>query len=149
MKKSLPVIIILITISLFGLIQLQVSWLKNLLEVRQSQILNKVKDGATLVASDLSKAAYNSATIRLPRKSNGFPGSELAFKLLKSPTIDEKFTPQEIYAKLKEVFDRQDLKKMDFEFAVLNSEGETEMQSAHFAEAFFGKEKKIKKKENR
>ena len=142
MKKSLPVIIILITISLFGLIQLQVSWLKNLLEVRQSQILNKVKDGATLVASDLSKAAYNSATIRLPRKSNGFPGSELAFKLLKSPTIDEKFTPQEIYAKLKEVFDRQDLKKMDFEFAVLNSEGETEMQSAHFAEAFFDEENK-------
>ena len=142
MKKSLPVIIILITISLFGLIQLQVSWLKNLLEVRQSQILNKVKDGATLVASDLSKAAYNSATIRLPRKSNGFPGSELAFKLLKSPTIDEKFTPQEIYAKLKEVFDRQYLKKMDFEFAVLNSEGETEMQSAHFAEAFFDEENK-------
>ena len=29
---------------------------------------------------------------------------------------------------------------MDFEFAVLNSEGETEMQSAHFAEAFFEQE---------
>jgi two-component system phosphate regulon sensor histidine kinase PhoR len=142
MKKSLPVIIILITISLFGLIQLQVSWLKNLLEVRQSQILNKVKDGATLVASDLSKAAYNSATIRLPRKSNRFSGSDLALKLLNPPTIDEKFTPQEIYAKLKEVFDKQDLKKMDFEFAILNSEGETEIQSAHFTEAFFDEENK-------
>ncbi len=142
MKKSLPVIIILITISLFGLIQLQVSWLKNLLEVRQSQILNKVKDGATHVASDLSKAAYNSATIRLPRKSDGLSGSDMAFKLLNPPTIDEKFTPEEIYVKLKEVFEKQDLKKMDFEFAVLNSEGETEIQSAHFTEAFFDEENK-------
>jgi two-component system phosphate regulon sensor histidine kinase PhoR len=142
MKKTLPSIVILITLSLLGLILLQVSWLKNLLEVRQSQILNKVKDGATIVASDLSKAAYNSATIRLPRKSDGFSGSELAFKLLKPPTIDEKFTPQEIYLKLKSVFDKQELKKMDFEFAVLTSEGETEMQSAHFAEAFFDEENK-------
>ncbi len=142
MKKSLPVIIILIIISLFGLIQLQVSWLKNLLEVRQSQILNKVKDGATHVASDLSKAAYNSATIRLPRKSDGLSGSDMAFKLLNPPTIDEKFTPEEIYVKLKEVFEKQDLKKMDFEFAVLNSEGETEIQSAHFTEAFFDEENK-------
>ncbi|MEI2709952.1 MAG: hypothetical protein V9E96_13225 [Chitinophagaceae bacterium] len=59
MKKTLPIIVVLITLSLLGLIALQASWLKNLLEVRQSQLLNKVKDATTLVANDLSKAAFS------------------------------------------------------------------------------------------
>ena len=130
MKRTLPAIVILTTLSLLGLILMQASWLKNLLEVRQSQILNKAFDATKIIASDLSKAAYG-ATIRIPRKTNRVTG-DWTLKLLKPQTIDEKFTLKEIFEKLRKQFDRQELKNMDFEFAVVTNDGEYEMLTANF-----------------
>ena len=130
MKRTLPAIVILTTLSLLGLILMQASWLKNLLEVRQSQILNKAFDATKIIASDLSKAAYG-ATIRIPRKTNRVTG-DWTLKLLKPQTIDEKFTKKEIFTKLRKQFDSQELKNMDFEFAVVTNEGEYEMYTENF-----------------
>ncbi|MCU0322795.1 MAG: hypothetical protein MUE72_10280 [Chitinophagaceae bacterium] len=137
MKKTLPIIVVLISLSLLGLIVLQVSWLKNLLEVRQSQLLNKVKDATTYVANDLSKAAFSGPTMRLPRRQPKVPAAELAFRILRPISIEDKFTPQEIYAKLKEAFKGEELKQMHFEFAITNSEGDYEMQSTNYAKEFY------------
>ncbi|HPH23986.1 MAG TPA: HAMP domain-containing sensor histidine kinase [Chitinophagaceae bacterium] len=137
MKKTLPIIVVLITLSLLGLIALQASWLKNLLEVRQSQLLNKVKDATTLVANDLSKAAFSGPTIRLPRRQPKVHAAELAFKILRPVSIEDKFTKQEIFAKLKHAFDAEELKHMKFEFAITNSEGDYEMQSTNYEKEFY------------
>lgn len=137
MKKTLPIIVILISLSLLGLLILQASWLKNLLEVRQSQLLNKVKDATTIVANDLSKAAFSAPTIRLPRRQPKVPAAELAFRILRPVSIEDKFTPQEIYAKLKEAFKEEELKHMHFEFAITNAEGDYEMQSENYAKEFY------------
>ncbi|MBX2931279.1 MAG: HAMP domain-containing histidine kinase [Chitinophagaceae bacterium] len=137
MKKTLPVIVILITLSLSGLIILQVSWLKNLLEVRQGHLMSKVKTVTTQVAADLSRSAYTGPVIRLPRKQSKIANDFNLKLLLRPPSIDDKFTPQEIYAKLRTAFDEADLKQMKFEFAIANSEGDYEMQSANYAKEFF------------
>jgi two-component system phosphate regulon sensor histidine kinase PhoR len=137
MKKTLPIIVVLISLSLLGLIVLQASWLKNLLEVRQAQLLNKVKDATTLVANDLSKAAFNGPTIRLPRRQPKVAAAELAFRILRPVSIEDKFTREEIHAKLKEAFMGEELKQMHFEFAITNSEGDYEMQSDNYAKEFY------------
>jgi len=138
MKKTLPVIVVLITLSLLGLITLQASWLKNLLEVRQSHLLSKVRNVTTQVATELSYAA-NSApiiTLRSPRKRR-IIDNDFNLRLLRPPSIGDKFTPQEIYAKLHKAFDDADLKHMKFEFAVANSEGDYVMQSENYAKEFY------------
>lgn len=137
MKKTLPVIVILISLSLLGLILLQASWLKNLLEVRQGQLKSKIEAVTTKVAADLSKSAYGGPTVRLPRRQIKSPAAELAFRLLKPNSIQDKFTTQEIYAKLKNAFSNEELKNMQFEFAVASNEGEYEMQSGNYASEFY------------
>ncbi|HMZ46146.1 MAG TPA: HAMP domain-containing sensor histidine kinase [Chitinophagaceae bacterium] len=136
MKKTLPLIVTLITLSLLGLIILQASWLKNLIEVRQAHVFNKIQTVTTQVATDLSYAAFAGPVIRLPRKSNKI-SAEFHLRLLKPPSIGDKFTPQEIYAKLRKAFDDVDLKKMKFEFAIANSDGDYEMQSLNYAKEFY------------
>jgi len=137
MKKTLPLIVILISLSLLGLIVLQLSWLKNLLEVRQAHLLSKVKTATTQVATELSRSAYSGPVIRLPRKQSKIANDFNLRLLLKPPSIDDKFTPQEIYSKLRNAFNEADLKHMKFEFAIANSEGDYEMQSANYATEFF------------
>jgi two-component system phosphate regulon sensor histidine kinase PhoR len=139
MKKTLPVIVILISLSLLGLIWLQASWLKNLLEVRQSQLLNKVKDAASTVANDLSKAAYNGPNIRMPRRSgsSSLLANENQYRFLKPETVSDKFVQQDIYKKIRDAFDKQDLKAFKFEFAIVNSENDYEMLSGNYAKEYF------------
>jgi two-component system phosphate regulon sensor histidine kinase PhoR len=138
MKKTLPIIVVLISLSLLGLIWLQASWLKNLLEVRQGQLMNKVKDAASVAANDLSKAAFTGANIRMPRKgSSQLLLGDMAFKLLKPNSVTDKFTLQDINQKIRQAFNKQDLKELKFEFAIVNSDNDYELQSTNYAKEYF------------
>lgn len=122
---------------MLGLILLQVSWLKNLIEVRQSQLLNKIRGVTQQVASDLSKAAYSGPTVRLPRRQPKVGAPDFALRLLRPTSIRDKFTPQEIFTRLRNGFNSDELKTMNFEFAVASSEGDYEMQSGDYAKEFY------------
>ena len=136
MKRTFPAIIILISLSLLGLILLQTSWLKNLLELTESQLNTKVEFAMGDVGSDLSKSVYN-GQLRLPRRGGLTFNSDFHLHLLKPPTIDEKFSPQEVYNKLKAAFENQGLRNLKFEFAVTNTTEDYEMYSKNFHEAFY------------
>ncbi len=137
MKKTLPVIVVLISLSLLGLILLQASWLKNLIEVRQAQLLNKVDGVMQQVASDLSKAAYSGPTVRLPRRPNKVGVQDLSIKLLRPASVSDKFTQQEIYARLRSKFNSSELKTMQFEFGIASSDGDYEMGSSGYEKEFY------------
>ncbi len=140
MKKILPVIIVLISLSLVGLILLQASWLSNLLEVRRGQILNRVSNEAGLVAQSLSKSLYNGNAYRLiPRKPSfrfGSGSTGLGLRLVKPLSVEDRFSEKEIYEKLKLQFDNKELKDLEFEFAIVNTDGEFEMKSKDFSRQY-------------
>ncbi|MCW3087864.1 MAG: two-component sensor histidine kinase [Sediminibacterium sp.] len=131
MKRTFPAIIILISLSLLGLILLQTSWLTNLLEVTESQLINKVVDATASVGSDLGKSVSN-GQLRLPKRGGLTFSSEFHLHLIKPPTIDEKFSLQEINDKLKAAFESQGLKNLKFEFAVTNTTDDFEMATRDF-----------------
>ena len=137
MKRTFPTIIILISLSLLGLILLQTSWLKNLLEVTESQLNNKVEDAHLIVAKELSKNAYNGQILKLPRRGGLTFNSDFHLHLLKSPTVEEKFTQQEVHAKLKAAFESKGLQDLNFEFAVTNTTDDYEMASKNFDKEFW------------
>ena len=137
MKRTFPTIIILISLSLLGLILLQTSWLKNLLEVTESQLNSKVEDASLTVVKELSKTVNNGQVLRLPRRGGLTFSSDFHLHLLKPPTIEEKFSPQEIHGKLKAAFESKDLKDLQFEFAITNTNDDYEMSSKNFDKEFW------------
>ena len=139
MKRTFPVIIILISISLFGLIILQVSWLQNLLEVTKNQFDNNLLEVGTSVSKDLSKSVYTGQLLRLPRRGGGGLtfSSDFHLHVLKPPTVEEKFTALEIKNKIRMEFDRVKLHGVKFEFAVTNTTDDYEMYTNEFGKALY------------
>lgn len=137
MKKTFPIIIILISLSLFGLILLQVSWLQNLLEVTQNQFDNNLNEVGASVSKELSKKVYTGQVLRLPRRGGLTFSSDFHKYLLKPPTVDEKFTLQEIHTKLRAGFDGGNLKNLQFEFGVTDSYDDYEMYTRGYEKEFW------------
>lgn len=135
MKKTFPAITILISLSLLGLILLQKSWLENLLEVTEAQLATKLETSITEVGIELSKNTYN-RQFRLPRRGGLSLNSDFFIRTLKPPTVEEKFSLQEVHQKLKTAFESRGLKNLKFEFAIINSTDELEMYSKGFHQQF-------------
>lgn len=136
MKRTLPLIVILISISLLGLVVLQVSWVKNILEVRKGQILSKVDEAGVAVSADLSRAMYTLPGKRSLLKRFGI-GSDLSMRLLKTPSVAEKFSKKDIEEKIHQALKGSGIEKVDVEFAIINMYGNAEMVSNNFAQKFY------------
>lgn len=137
MKRTFPVIVILISLSLCGLIILQVSWFKNLLEVTRNQFDDNLVDVGKSVSMDLSKSVNATQVLRLPRRGGLTFSSEFHMHVIKPPTVQEKFTPQEVHNRIRSAMDRQNLKHMDFEFAVTDMNDDYEMLSKNFGNELY------------
>ncbi len=135
MKRTFPVIIVLISLSLLGLLLLQGSWLKNLLEVREVQLYNKISSEGYRVAEDLYKSVYGGKIMRPRQGGIGF-NSGFHLHLLKPPTIDEKFSAQDVRAKLEKVFVTKEWRNLKFEFAIISPTAELEMMSSGFESSY-------------
>ncbi len=135
MKRTFPVIIVLISLSLLGLLLLQGSWLKNLLEVREVQLYNKISSEGYKVAQDLYKSVYGGQIMRPRQGGIGF-NSGFHLHLLKPPSIDEKFSAQEVRAKLEKVFVTKEWRNLEFEFAIISPTAELEMMTSGFETAY-------------
>lgn len=134
MKKTLPVIVVLISLSLFGLVLLQVSWLKNLIKVRHEQVHEKVKRAGVNVALEVGKYLHSTQNLRMLRKP-GLPfsieGMEMS-RMLKPLSVVDKFSQTDIFNKIKDELRKEELPQLEFEFAIADRADEIEMQSSKF-----------------
>ncbi|MBS4043313.1 MAG: HAMP domain-containing histidine kinase [Chitinophagaceae bacterium] len=137
MRKILPVIIVLIGLSLIGLIILQGSWLKNLVQLRAAQISSKINEASSGVVLDLSRTVYNSRTTKTPRKLKGLSFGNDMFNILKPKMVSEQFSLQDIQHKITAAFKDEELKRIHFDFAIISSNNEYEMQTPNFEKSFF------------
>ncbi len=134
MKKSFPVIITLITLSLLGIIVLQVSWFRDMTKLRQQQLREKAEEAGTEVAIELSKSASHAPYMKFPRKQKmSLLGDDYQIPLGKS-LLSDHFSPFEIKEKLKQAFDEKGLKDVNFEFGITYNSSSylLELQSQNF-----------------
>ncbi|MDI3318165.1 sensor histidine kinase [Pinibacter soli] len=138
MKKIFPVIILLITLSLAGIIIIQVSWFRSMMENKEEELDRKVIDAISQVASDLTEQKGTLPSLRNSRlrPSFSFPSDQMMKELMKPPTIAEKFTEFEINEKINNTFKKIGLKSTRFEFAVVSTAGlfNLELKSKKFVE---------------
>ena len=126
MKRTFPIIILLISLSLLGLLLLQASWLNNLIEVREGQLNNRLSSNGLKVAADLYKTVYSGQIIH-PKKRMGEFNADFHLHIIKPLTIGEKFSVDEVSAKLRKEFLTDEWRDLKFEFAIYSSVPEIEM----------------------
>lgn len=132
MKKIFPVITILIFISLLGIIFFQYVWIKQALEDKEQQFEKGVSMVTVIAANELAEEKGNLTPF--DKRKN----ADILFPLNVFPTtIVHKFTREEIRDKIQKAFEKNNLKDVDFEFAVTTTSmiGD-DLQSKHFMEAY-------------
>jgi two-component system phosphate regulon sensor histidine kinase PhoR len=119
MKKSFSIITFLITISLFGIIVIQYSWLKNVAAIRKDQIASKVDMVEFEVVEALVDEKMQSSP-QLPIDVLPKGAQEQLLELIGPQTVAEKFSAADIQQKFEKAFEANGLKGAKFEFAILN-----------------------------
>lgn len=115
-KRIFPIIITLITLSLLGIIWIQVSWLRNMLQLKEEQVKEKVGLITKSVGEDLAQYKGNAPSTKV----RVFPGlsDNFSLELTKPYIVGQHFTTLEIYNKIKLAFEAQNMKDVHFEFGL-------------------------------
>lgn len=137
MKRTFTIITLLITVSLIGIIFIQISWLKNMILLKQEQIKGKVERAVMIVGEELAqyKGSYLSSKIG---SANTIFQDEFTMEFLRPVTIGKRFTATELQEKIKKAFNSLELDKVEFEFmlATISSRtgnyGTIELRSKNF-----------------
>lgn len=133
MKRIFPIITILIFVSLLGLIYFQYAWIQQALEDKSQQFEKSMSLVTATAATDLADDKGNLSPF------DNRKNADILFPLNAFPsTIVHRFTREEIRAKIKKAFEKNNIKNVDFEFAITNMSliGD-DLQSKKYAEVYF------------
>lgn len=112
MKKVFPLIVVLISLSVLGIIFIQVSWIKNSLQLRQQQRILDLEHAEFQIKESLHNLfLYKSGYL-------GYINEETKQKLLIPFTV-EYISPDEIHEKIESALNRYNIKE-DYEYAITN-----------------------------
>ncbi|MEP6711446.1 MAG: HAMP domain-containing sensor histidine kinase [Ferruginibacter sp.] len=115
MKKIFPVITVLISLSLLGLIFFQFLWLKSAKEIKEQQLADNLTK--SVGESALKLMEDNNFLPHQKKNALIFPSDKLQLEFVK-PSVIQSFSKDEIKDIIKTSFDRNALKNIPFEFAV-------------------------------
>ncbi|HEU4859319.1 MAG TPA: HAMP domain-containing sensor histidine kinase [Chitinophagaceae bacterium] len=139
MKKTFPIIIALILVSLIGIILIQISWIKNMIVVEEKQFSEKIIAATRMVGDELSEYKGN----MLSQGTGLFPWKQdqPTLEMLRPSTVASRFTAAQLSDKIRRAFVINGLAKIRFEFtlATTNPFGEVtyfERQSGDFGKFY-------------
>lgn len=123
LRKIFPVIIVLISLSLIGIIYVQYNWLWTMVGEKQQEFKDKVEKAMHEVGGILMEQKGNTLPSLKNRNKLGlsWPSEQFRLELMRPPTIAQKFTEFEIQEKLQKSFENRGLKDVKFEFAVTSN----------------------------
>ncbi len=144
LKKIFPIIVVLITLSLIGIIYIQINWILTMVENKQEELHHKLVDAANFVGQELVQQRSGATKIiRLRPPGAGWrPADPFSMEILRPQPIAEKFSVEEINDKLKKAFNTLGLKNTHYEFSISSDLGPSnltfrtpELQSKDFLRA--------------
>jgi two-component system phosphate regulon sensor histidine kinase PhoR len=122
-KKIFPIIFLLISFSLVGLIYIQINWIRTMVENKQEVIIHQVTDamydvGQELIAQKGNAIGINPLRLRpgIAFRSSGT--DQYMNELMKPPIVSQSFTAAQIQEKIQMALNRRGLKDSKFEYAV-------------------------------
>ena len=132
MKKIFPLITILVFISALGIVYFQYVWINQALQDRELQFEETIKMVTATAAKDLMDEKGKMSPF------DNRKNSDLLFPLNVFPsTIAHKFSREEIRSRIKKAFEKNNVKDIDFEFAIsTGSMIGDDLQSKKFYETY-------------
>lgn len=138
MKRIFTIIIILISLSLIGIIVIQVSWIKNMVLLREEQIKHSVEESTKMVGTEL---AQHKGSYAAGGNKNNFLAENFSLDIFKPVSIGRRFDTDAIRKKFDKAFLQNNLKDMQYEFGIASFDkvgnAVFENISPHFAKYYF------------
>jgi two-component system phosphate regulon sensor histidine kinase PhoR len=129
LKKIFPVIVLLITLSLVGIIYIQINWIVTMVENKREEIHHHMVDAVNNVAHSMILDRQSSPVfkmLRLKPGTNWRPTDPLTMEMMRTPPITMNFTVEEINDRLRKAFNNVGLNKAHFEFSVYSNMGSSD-----------------------
>ncbi|MBO9617621.1 MAG: HAMP domain-containing histidine kinase [Niabella sp.] len=138
MRKLFVLIIVLISLSLLGIILLQVSWLKNNVILREDQVRQKIDNVSNILRDELTQ--YKMQFLPPANDALGIiPPLRMANELSKRNTIHARLNQAELSDRIQKALNRVQLNDVKYEFALLAKTpgpfDQVEKQSLNFEKA--------------
>jgi two-component system, OmpR family, phosphate regulon sensor histidine kinase PhoR len=116
MKKIFPIITGLVFLSLLGLIFFQFLWIKSARDAREQQLEENIAGALPLAAEELMT---DKGLLGPQGKKSSllFPSEKLQYGF-RRPSVVNRFTKEEVREIIRKAFDKQNLRNVDFEFAI-------------------------------
>lgn len=135
MKKIFPIISVLVFISLLGIIFFQIVWLRQALQDKEQQLEKSLALVTATAANDLSEEKGKISPFERRNPDLLFP-----FNVFPN-TVARRFTRDEIRTHIKKAFEKNDVRNVDFEFAITTTAMMgVDLQSRNFYTAYMDKE---------
>lgn len=142
MKKTFPIIIVLISLSLVGLIFFQLLWLQSARKIQEE----KLKDNTSRAGGDAALKLMEDANFIPRQKRNDllFRPDKLSLELSR-PSVIQRFSKDEIRSVIRTSFDRNGLMGIPFEFSVIeNSLSGDQIETDNFEKYYIDSTNNIK-----
>jgi two-component system phosphate regulon sensor histidine kinase PhoR len=135
-KRIFPIIIVLVTVSLIGIIFIQISWINNMLLAKEEQVRERFRDVTGKVAAELSHAKGYNIT------GKSFPGfDEFSLEKQRPYSLGSRLTADDIKAKIDAVFAAQNMEGVPYQFGLAligdGVNGQIERKSAEFERWYY------------
>ena len=101
MKKTFPVIIVLITLSIIGILFIQITWLQGLFFLQRSQLSEKINQTGLLVVTDIGKKMNSGLSFRLPKRGRLSLENDFHLHKFDESTIADIYDYKELNQKIK------------------------------------------------
>lgn len=146
LKKIFPVIVVLITLSLLGIIYIQVSWIKSAVLIKQEQIFQRAVSMSNDVYNDMISRRQAAVLFKLDNSAvkdqsgvvKGF-NLDVARMAFNTPAVSDFFTPQEVKRCIQANMRKNHLDSTNFEFAILGLVPGSDMANIKIQSAGFVK----------
>ena len=137
MKKIFPIIIVLITVSLIGIILIQVSWIKSMIVVEEKQFNDKLVSVTREVGEEL--AQYKGNMLSQGNNGSAWKLDQFSLDMMRPTTIASRFTVAQLNEKIKKAFNENGLGKIRFEFSLASTNPYGEVTYFERQSSYFGK----------
>jgi two-component system phosphate regulon sensor histidine kinase PhoR len=114
-KKVFAPITVLICLSLVGIIFIQVSWIRNMVQLREEQIKHRLGEVTKVVTDELMEQSGSYLPQGYPRRKllDGF-----GWDLFTTPTVASRHSAEDLRKRITKAFKENDLNKIPFEFGL-------------------------------
>ena len=136
MKKTFPVIIVLITLSIIGILFIQITWLQGLFFLQRSQLSEKINQTGLLVVTDIGKKMNSGLSFRLPKRGRLSLENDFHLHKFDESTIADIYDYKELKEKIKSALEKFEIGDLHFEFAVADKKSILELRSNNFDDSF-------------